>query len=166
VRGDASYGPVIDLDIDNILRCYPEFIFLPGLTIFECEDELYARYYNTDRRHPRSRLEIIIVKHPTVSMYGHYIRFYGLHNRFKRTLLIMKETLSAPKIYFSPDFEEAAIVGSDEKAILRVQKRELNFYMTHLSVLCKGNENYHHSDVSEIKKYTPFTSGPENPSDR
>jgi hypothetical protein len=57
---------------------------------------------------------------------------------------------SEANVWFSEDFQEAAIIG--DVYFLRLQKKELNFYATHLSLLSSDNARTHDGFVSQVTR--------------
>lgn len=133
---------------------YPRSIFLPREICYETEDEDFIRY--CDHGRPGNDpfgpvMEIIVEKNTPGQLYGHYLRFYGLHHR-ARPIFRKLQTVGGASPWFSDDFQEAAFIGTEDKYLLRFQKRALNFYITHLSVSSSDNIGTHRSLIEQVRR--------------
>lgn len=139
----------------NIDLRYPEAIFLSGEILYESEDDDFVRYcdYGHEKSDGlRSILEIVIGKESVPYMFGHYLRYYDMHSKIRRILRYFPEIVIGMEFRFSDDAQEAAVLSKCEKIFIRLQRREVNFYVTHISVLSSDNQRTHDAFISEMRR--------------
>jgi hypothetical protein len=144
-----------DRDPPSIVAAYPEAIFRPSGLRYETEDQDFVRYYDqgsSDEIDAGPVLEVLVKNGAAAELYGHYLRYYGLKNRAKPILRKVRERLTDPNLWFLDDFQEAAVIGSEGRFFLRLQRRGLNFYVTHLSLLYSDNIRTHEGFISEVRR--------------
>jgi len=133
----------------------PESIFSSSEICYETEDADFIRYYDRGRSSGIGFgpvMEILVENNKSNQVYGHYLRYYGLRRRPRPILRKLRSHFSGLVLWFSDDFQEAAIISSDDKIFLRLQRRALNFYATHLSLLSSDNARTHDGFIAEVRR--------------
>jgi hypothetical protein len=147
-----TVGSEVDRNPPEIAAAYPDSIFRPLELCYETEDEDFVRYSDEGRSDAGEGgpvMEVVVENNASRQVYGHYLRYYGLRNRAVSIIRKLQVNFIS-NIWFSEDFREAAII--EGVYFLRLQKRGLNFYMTHLSLLSSDNTRTHDGFVSQVTR--------------
>jgi len=148
-----TVGSEVDRNPPDIAAAYPDSIFRPLELCYETEDEDFVRYSDEGRSDAGESgpvMEVVVENDASRQVYGHYLRYYGLRNRAVSVIRKLPVNFSRSSIWFSEDFQEAALI--EGAYFLRLQKRGLNFYATHLSLLSSDNARTHDGFVSQVMR--------------
>ncbi len=144
-------------DIDSATRAasaYPANLFAPGRIEFDSDDGDYRRLAVDNALVLPGEpfmLEVILSGGTTPSLCGHYLRFIGRHRKASFVARRLASEFACARLLLATEFGEAALVGDDDRTLLRMERRGANFYATHLSIASETNAWTHDRFVREAR---------------